>query len=481
MRRFLFAVPIVVAAVALTACGRSGEEAARRFLTSGEGYLQKGQLKAALIELQNAVKAKPDFAEAHEALGRAYKASGEPGKAYASFARAGELRPDDANAHLQAGTLLLAAGDYRGARSHAERAVAAAPTNASAHILLGNALAGAKETRLAIEQMEQAIALNPDYAPAWAALGGVTLLKGDRDKAAEAYQRAVQLAPESADAHLALANFYWLTGDIQAAERTLLTAHQVDQRNPLVHRALATLYLSSRRAAQAEPHFKALAATPSGRIALASYYAAMGRKQDARVELDGVLERSPQHAGAHLAMAQLLLTTGGETAEVERHAREAVRLDPNLVAAGTLVAMLHESRGDGDAARAEYERILAIRPRAAIAANNLAWIYAEQGRIDEAIALAGTARDEMRRRPEPEDTLGWALLKKGLVQEAIGSFERAVARAPKSPTYQYHLGLAYANAGNTERARVALTSALSLQPDFAGAADARHVLSLLRP
>lgn len=481
MTKLAFAIPVIAAAAVLTACGRSGEGAARRFLTSGEAYLQKGELKAALIELQNAVKAKPDLAEAHEALARAYKVSGEPGKAYASFVRAGELRPDDPNAQLQAGTLLLAAGDYGGARSHAERAVAAAPSNASAHILLGNALAGAKETRLAIEQMEQAIALNPDYAPAWAALGGVTLLKGDRDRAAEAYQRAVRLAPQSADAHLAFANFYWLTGDIPAAERTLLTAHQVDQRNPLVHRALATLYLTSRRAAQAEPHFKALAATPSGRIALASYYVAMGRAPEARAELDGVIEQSPDNASAHLAMAQLLLTTGGKTAEVERHAREAVRLDSTMVAAGTLVAMLNESRGDGNAARVEYERILAIRPRAAIAANNLAWIYAEQGRIDEAIALARTARDEMRRRPEPEDTLGWALLKKGLVQEAIGSFERAVARAPKSPTYQYHLGLAYASAGNAERARAALTSALSLQADFAGAADARHVLSQLRP
>ena len=145
-----------------------------------------------------------------------------------------------------------------------------------------------------------------------------------------------------------------------------------------------------------------------------------------------------------------------------------------------MVAILHESRGENDLARAQYEAVLATHPRAGVAANNLAWIYAENGRLDEAISLATVARDELRRRPEGEDTLGWALLKKGRVQEAIGAFERAVARAPGKATYRYHLGLAYARAGNTERARRALAQALALGDDFPGAADAKNVLDGLR-
>ena len=42
------------------------------------------------------------------------------------------------------------------------------------------------------------------------------------------------------------------------------------------HRALALLYLSTRRLAQAEPHFKALASDRSDELALADYYAGVG-------------------------------------------------------------------------------------------------------------------------------------------------------------------------------------------------------------
>jgi Flp pilus assembly protein TadD len=43
----------------------------------------------------------------------------------------------------------------------------------------------------------------------------------------------------------------------------------------------------------------------------------------------------------------------------------------------------------------------------------------------------------------------------------------------------YHLGLAYAKAGEKVRARGALEQALKLKKDFDGAADARKVLATL--
>jgi Flp pilus assembly protein TadD len=146
-----------------------------------------------------------------------------------------------------------------------------------------------------------------------------------------------------------------------------------------------------------------------------------------------------------------------------------------------MIGMIHEARSEHDTARKQYEAVLADHPRSGVAANNLAWIYAENGRLDDAVRLATIARDELRRRPEPEDTLGWALLKKGSTQEAIAAFERAVDQAPDNPTYLYHLGLAYAKANHAAGARKALNKALALKADFPGAADARATLAALRP
>jgi tetratricopeptide (TPR) repeat protein len=144
-----------------------------------------------------------------------------------------------------------------------------------------------------------------------------------------------------------------------------------------------------------------------------------------------------------------------------------------------MIGMLHEARNDRAAARAAYEQALAVDPKAGVAANNLAWIVAQDGKLDEALRLATIAQDTLRRRPEAEDTLGWIYLQKGLSTQAIASFERARDRAPQNPLYHYHLGLAYLKNGDKDRARLELTRALELRPDFSGAADARAQLAKL--
>ena len=125
-----------------------------------------------------------------------------------------------------------------------------------------------------------------------------------------------------------------------------------------------------------------------------------------------------------------------------------------------------------------FERVLAIDSKAPIAANNLAWIYAENGgNLDVALQLAQTAFAAAPNSAEVADTLGWIYLRKELYPLAIKALDRAIELDPKNPTFQYHLGLAYARNGNAERARARLEAALRLRPDFDGAADAKRVLA----
>ena len=142
-----------------------------------------------------------------------------------------------------------------------------------------------------------------------------------------------------------------------------------------------------------------------------------------------------------------------------------------------MAAMLHEARGDRPRAKQAYEAIVAWDTRAGIAANNLAWIYVDEGKLDDALRLARIAQEQLRRRPEGEDTLGWVHLRRGATADAIAAFSRAVGRSPNAPVYHYHLGLAYLKSGDKERGRGALQRALSLSSDFNGAEDARRQLS----
>jgi tetratricopeptide (TPR) repeat protein len=141
--------------------------------------------------------------------------------------------------------------------------------------------------------------------------------------------------------------------------------------------------------------------------------------------------------------------------------------------------MIQDARGDREAAQRQYEHVLSLDPSAGVAANNLAWMYAEASRLDDALKLATVAQAQLK-RPEAEDTLGWVYYRKGLLQHAIASFEKAASKAPNNPVYQYHLGLAQLKQGDGAQGRAALKRALALKSDFNGADDARKALDETR-
>jgi tetratricopeptide (TPR) repeat protein len=165
--------------------------------------------------------------------------------------------------------------------------------------------------------------------------------------------------------------------------------------------------------------------------------------------------------------------------DAAREAFEAIAAQrPNAVSARTVVALIDEIRGNLAEARKGYERIVQIDPAAVVACNNLAYMYAEHGgNLDAALQLAQRARQKAPDAPEIVDTLGWVYYRKGLLQLAIPLFQQAVAKVPKSPTYQYHLALAYRDAGDTRKAREAFAKVVSIGPDSAEARAARSHLA----
>jgi uncharacterized protein HemY len=115
-----------------------------------------------------------------------------------------------------------------------------------------------------------------------------------------------------------------------------------------------------------------------------------------------------------------------------------------------------------------------------VAANNLAWLYLESNRnLDQALQLAQSAHQQSPDEPQFNDTLGWIYVRKNMASAAITPLELSVKKSPDDPMFQYHLGMAYLQTGEWNKAKAALTRALSLKSDFHGAADARKALSTI--
>ena len=107
-----------------------------------------------------------------------------------------------------------------------------------------------------------------------------------------------------------------------------------------------------------------------------------------------------------------------------------------------MVAMILQAQGHKEDARKRYEEILAANPRAAVAANNLAWMYLEDTRLDDALRYALVAKEELRRTPEVNDTLGWIYYQRNQPKDAIAPLTEAVEARPDNALYKEHLQMA---------------------------------------
>ena len=143
-----------------------------------------------------------------------------------------------------------------------------------------------------------------------------------------------------------------------------------------------------------------------------------------------------------------------------------------------MLAILFEKQGKEGDARKGYEKILELDPHAAIAANNLAFHYAETlANLDVALQLAQTAHAQLPDEPEFNDTLGWVYYKQDNADNAVQFLQRAIDKNRKKPQFHYHLGMALAKKGEDSKAIAALKQALALNPKFEHAAEAQRALA----
>lgn len=401
-------------------------------------------------------------------------------------------------------------GAWTEALASARRAVESDRNSATAHYALGKVHVLRHEAADAASAFNTAIQLNPRLVPARVEAARLHLIAGRLDQAEQMVQSALAIAPQAPDARLTMARVLLAKNDISRAGPLLRDLDRTLPDSAPVATAVGLLEQALRQPAQARTAFmRALSIDPAAleplRL-LTQLDVREGRGADAQARLNVALaERSDNvdllllasstaaslgdvdtadslarsaldidadALGAYALLGRLYLA-GNRLAEATEEFRRLGERQPGSVAVHTTIGMLLQMQGQIDEARNAFERVIEIDAKAAVAANNLAWIYAEHGgNLDIALQLAQTAKAGLPSQPAVNDTLGWVQHKKGLSSIAIGPLEEAVAGEPRNALYHYHLGLAYAGAGDAARARAAFEEARQLQPDLPGLADA---------
>jgi Tfp pilus assembly protein PilF len=165
------------------------EEAMRSVISDSDGDTFQISLD------ERVFKVKPDFAEAHNALGNALFQLDKLDAAVTSYRRALALRPDIAELHNNLGRALGQQGrSLEEAEAACRRAIAIAPNYVEAHHNLGWALR--KQGRLdeAEAACRRAIAIAPSYAPAYARLGQILCDRNRIKEACQSFARSAELS-----------------------------------------------------------------------------------------------------------------------------------------------------------------------------------------------------------------------------------------------------------------------------------------------
>jgi predicted Zn-dependent protease len=201
------------------------------------------------------------------------------------------------------------------------------------------------------------------------------------------------------------------------------------------------------------------AAGPEGADPLSSFTdvaAALDRGEFDRVVAmtEGILGAHPGDDAAHELRARALLALG-RVDEAERHAADAVRLDPEEIRYRELLAQVLSRAGAHRDAAAEFGRLARNDPRQA------GWTVAEaRERIDAAQPAMGVEAARRAVQLEPGNgaaqlTLARALVRAGDAEEASRASARAVALLPADPTARETLADARWLAGDDSAALAA--------------------------
>jgi len=122
--------------------------------------------------------------------------------------------------------------------------------------------------------------------------------------------------------------------------------------------------------------------------------------------------------------------------------------------------------------------VLEIQPDQPAAANNLAYLIAQEKDSDlgEALRLAMLAKQALPDDPHIADTLGLVHYKRDAYGLAISQFQQALTNRPDDPIINYHLALAQFANNDMEGARTAVEKSLASPTAFGERSDAELLL-----
>ena len=415
-------VPAVALAAALmvAACGSDNPD---QFIASAQDYLSRNDAPAAIIQLKNALKARPDSASARLLLGQALQATGDIAGAQTEWRKAQDLgaAPEDvvpplADALLLEGQYRKITTDYAGQQL----------TNAQAQARLRTTVAKAWQRQGQDDKfqasIEDALKAQPDYAPALIELARANAARGNID---EALARLDKIPKQSASAAEALK----LRGDVLMYGK----------------RDMDGALLAYQEALQVNPAFA------EGQVAIVQLLL-FQNKTDAAAEALKELAKVAPGRPQTLYLQAMLAYAKNDFKAAQEHAGKLLALTPDNARALELAGMTELRVGANAKAETFLAKAVQLAPALPMARRGLVATYVRLGRLDKAIATLPPDVESNDLDPGMTALAGQVYMLHGDVDRAQRYFAKASSLDPKDPAKRTSLAISRLVSGQGDAA-----------------------------
>jgi putative PEP-CTERM system TPR-repeat lipoprotein len=489
----LAAAACLVLAVAQPA--PAATDASQQFLDNARERLEQGDVRAAIIQLRNALQSDPDNIDARLTLGQLYLQIGEAAAAETELRRVHKAKPGDASEVLLGQALLalgrsdellqivgdgaadptlaqqkallraealINVGRLDEAEQLLEQQARTGATAATANLLVARLLAARGDLAGARTAVQKALAEVVDLVPGWLLAAQIELAASQPDKAEQAARKALELSPGDLPAQLLLAEIAFRRGRLDEAEQQASALRDQAPGSVPAAYLLANIQAARGQYAEADRTLRQIADAirtfPPGLLLSGSVKARAGQLAQAQDLLARYLALVPADRNARRLLGAVQLDAGQARAAVDTLTPLA-GLQTQDAATLQLLASAQVRAGDMAGARQSFGRLAQIgQPPEAQQAQSFL------GVLDQAIA-------------SPDDANSRAIililddLRRSRLDDALRGAETLVAASPASPDVLNLLGAVRLARGEDAPAREQFEAALAIDPSFQAALD----------
>ncbi|MBK4734311.1 XrtA/PEP-CTERM system TPR-repeat protein PrsT [Noviherbaspirillum pedocola] len=389
----------------LASCSRQSPDA---LVAEAAKYRQKGDEKAAIIQLKNALQQNPNDGNARYLLGVIYNETGDPLSAEKEIRRAGELGVPAAKTAPQLARSLLAQNEPQKALD----ALAAAGdlNDANAEIVRGNIYLALGKSDQAKSSFNAALKLQPDTPLALVGLAKIAFGAKDLDGAGKLVDQAVAKNPNSLEALHAKADLLRAQGKNEEALATYDAAIKVKPDNIQSLTGKANLDI------------------------------AMRRYDDARIQVDAAKKVAPNAPLVNYTAA-LLDFSQGKFAPALDEIQQVTKIAPDHMPSLLLTGAIQYGLGNNEQAELLVKRYLEANPGNDYATKLLAAVMLKNGDPKRALSVLNPALENAKQDPQLLSLAGESYMRSREFDKAEQVLAKASELSPGSPMIRTALGM----------------------------------------